>query len=100
MRRARADPEWVSCGLGTAPACAGARSQFSGGAGEEAGSECLLPTPQLGGPLSPQMLRGSGKGEPCLPDVPQPQLVVEGAGPQGPAWLAGCKELTRVVAAA
>lgn len=77
MRRARADPEWVSWGLGTAPACAGARSQFAGGAGGEAASECLLPhspwwpplgLPQLGGPLSPQTLRGSGKGEVCLLD--------------------------------
>ena len=69
--------EWVSWGLGTAPACAGARSQFAGGAGGEAASECLLPhspwwpplgLPQLGGPLSPQTLRGSGKGEVCLLD--------------------------------
>ena len=40
-------------------------------------------------------MHGSGKEEVCLLDVPQLQLVVGGAGPQGPAWRAGCKELTR-----
>ena len=103
VRRACADPEWVLWGLGTAPACAGARGRFAGGAGREAASECLLPhppwwplsgLPQLGAPLSPQMLRGSGKGEVCPLGIPRLQLVVEGVGPPGPAWLAGCKELT------
>lgn len=104
MRRAREDPEWVSWGLGTAPACAGARGRFAGGAGREAASECLLPDPlwwppsglsQLGAPVSPQVLRASGKGEVCPLGIPRLQLVVEGAGAPGPAWLADCKELTR-----
>ena len=71
MRQARADPGWVSWGLRTAPARAGARSQFARGAGGEAASECLLPhspwwpplgLPQLGAPLSPDAWLWEGRG--------------------------------------